>query len=236
VTSAPPRIGVVPADRLAETLGLRAPLSLRPESLAKPFAEWRMEDDDQPILRYLYRERQPRRHLEFGTWTGAGAVYCLSECAATVWTINLPEGEVRTDGTVAYPAEDTGRSDAGFQIGRAYRDRGYGHRVCQVYCDSRDWDASALPGGFFDTCLIDGGHTPEVVISDTRKAIELVAPGGLVLWHDFCPDPDVIRQFSSTAGVVAGLARIWDEIGPRFRRVFWINPSFILLGERGERS
>ena len=181
-----------------------------------------------PYFNFLYQAHQPRRHLEFGTWQGWGTSLCLESCAATVWTINLPDGETRSDGTWAYGERVTDssnaphgivtanfgedelgprtyhRTDAGGYIGRFYREKGLGHRVCQIYCDSRDWDTSNYPADFFDSVLIDGGHQPDVVINDTRKSLQVLRPGGLIMWHDFCPLPEIRSQFESVKGVTAG--------------------------------
>jgi hypothetical protein len=50
--------------------------------------------------------------------------------------------------------------------------------VAQVYTDSREWDTSHYPDGFFDSCLIDGGHTQDIVVSDTMQALRLVRSEG----------------------------------------------------------
>jgi hypothetical protein len=213
-----------------------------------------MEEDDAPILQYLYRVHQPRRHLEFGTWQGWGTVLCLEACEATVWTINLPTGEIRPDGTWAYGQrildatnapcgiivetygqDESGpctyhRTDAEGYIGRFYREKGLNHRVCQILCDSRKWDTSNYPAGFFDSVLIDGGHQPDVVMSDTKKALPLLRSGGLMIWHDFCPLPEIRSQFESVKGVTLGLEPLFPELGIQLERLFWINPSWILVG------
>ena len=167
---------------------------------------------------------------------------------ATVWTINLLEGEL-IEGKPAYSAaiddapDDAvpvqhadGRpvyqTDAGLLIGRRYREAGFGHRVCQIYCDSRAWDTSAYPHDFFDSVLIDGGHTADVVLSDTRKAFEVTRPGALIMWHDFCPDPTVLAAFTSVVGVVTALTGNWEEIAASLQDVFWVQPSFLLIGVR----
>lgn len=225
-----------------------------PPETETPFERWRMEDDDAPLLTYLYRHFAPRRHLEFGTWQGYGACLCLHACAATVWTLNLPEGETKVDGTWAYghrvkdgtPApsgaivENYGndeqgpriyhRTDAGGYIGHMYREQDLGHRVCQVYCDSQRWDTSAYRPGFFDSALIDGGHTPEVVVSDTRKTLEVLRPGGLMMWHDFCPVPDIRSRFDSVRGVTAGIEALLPELQQQLSLLCWVQPSWILIG------
>jgi len=78
-------------------------------------------------------------------------------------------------------------------IGRLYLERELGHRVCQIYCDSRQWDTSAYPPEFFDTVLIDGGHQREIVISDTRKALPLLRSGGS------CSGTTSARRFSASS-------------------------------------
>lgn len=236
---------------LGDFLGTGAP---PPPSSSRALNQWRMEDDDAPILRYLYSSHRPLRHLEFGTWMGFGACLCLESCAATVWTLNLPNGETRPDGTWAYgqrvspstpvPAggvivnfgvDEEGprnwlRTDAGGSIGHLYRDKGLGHRVAQVYCDSREWDVSAYPNDFFDSVLIDGGHIPEVVASDTEKALKVLRPGGMILWHDFCPREGIAENFDSVKGVTEGVARVLPLLTATLTRMAWINPSWLLVG------
>ena len=241
-------LDVVSVAELHRRLALSSALEYPTESMQKSFAEWQMEVDDAPILRYIYRHMRPARHLEFGTWEGTGACYCLEECDARVWTINLPDGE-RIDGSPVYystpgevpegavPAETRDnvpiyQTDAGPFIGHRYRQAGYTHRVTQIYCDSREWDISEFSPGFFDSSLIDGGHSEDVVLSDTRKALALVRRGGIILWHVFCPDPSVFRVMPSVVGVVGGLTGHWGEFADQLSDAFWVQPSFLLVAIR----
>lgn len=236
---------------LARRLGLPGAL---PAASEKPLARWQMETDDAPIFRYLYRAFAPRRHLEFGTWQGFGTCLCLESCAATVWTLNLPDGESKSDGSWAYGERVTDessapsgavrlnfghdsdgprtyhRTDAGGYIGRFYREKGLGHRVCQIYCDSLLWDTSAYPSGFFDSVLVDGGHQHDVVVSDTRKALSLLRSGGLMMWHDYCPVDEVLTASPVTRDVVGAVGSLLPELQAQFSSLLWINPSYILIG------
>lgn len=228
--------------------------SVPPPASEKRLTEWRMEDDDAPILRYIYSTFRPRRHLEFGTWKGFGACLCLDSCDAEVWTINVAEGETRPDGSWAYGErlacgqsvspddvvvtfgkDELGpqtwlRTDAGGAIGHLYRERGLGHRVHQIYCDSREFDITPYADNFFDSILVDGGHTPEIVASDTQKALQVLRPGGLILWHDFCPRPEIADTFESVIGVTAGIAEMLSLIQEQTTTLAWIRPSWILIG------
>jgi len=256
------KVPQVPVRDLHQRLSLGPPVVYPQRSLDKPLTAWRMEDDDAPILRHIYRHFRPRRHLEFGTWQGTGVVYVLEECDATVWTINLLRGELTTEGEWAYGSNwsaeqaaneqwfgrvgswvngiEHGQGNIGCQtdalgfIGRFYLEANFGHRVCQIYADSREWDISNYPAGFFDTCLIDGGHQPDIVASDTRKALALVRSGGLVMWHDFCPVAEVMATCPVPRGVVGAIQHDWEWLRRETSDLFWINPSHILIGVRGD--
>lgn len=221
-----------------------------PAASAKPLHEWKMEEDDAPILAWLYGRLRPRRHLEFGTWEGFGACLCLDHCNATVWSLNLWEGEAAENGDWRYytsrppggvapagantritPKGNTAvQTDGGVAIGRLVRERGHGHRFCQVYCNSLHWDASNYPPDFFDTAFIDGGHAQDVVRGDTRKALSVLRPGGVVMWHDYCPDPAVVERCESVRGVLAAIERDGPMLRDELSDLFWVRPSWLLVG------
>ena len=246
--------GEIPITGIGE-LGTKLGSDLIPPAPStNQLSNWEMVRDDGPILRYLFEVHQPRRHLEFGTWRGWGTCLCLETTAATVWTINFPDGESKADGSWAYgervlidaaspvgPVElrfghdEAGpiiyhRTDAGNYIGWLYRKKEMGHRVCQIYCDSRKWDNSAYPANFFDSVLVDGGHQTDVVISDTRKALSVLRSGGMIIWHDFCPIKEICEQNPIVHEVTNILEALLPEISSLFSQLSWINPSMILFG------
>jgi predicted O-methyltransferase YrrM len=216
--------------------------------------QWHMQTHDAPIFKYIYKNFSPKRHLEFGTWQGEGTIMCLESCDATVWTVNLYEGETRSNGEWAYGEEFSQvhnqandkntqvisinknkskiyhRTDAFGFIGRYYLEKSLGHRVCQIYSDSTVWDTSNYPHGFFDTILIDGGHTYDVVVSDTMKSIPLVRSGGIVMWHDYCPDSTVLSHCSAPRGVCSAILDMYPTLKESFSELFWVYPSWILVG------
>lgn len=243
-------IETVSVDDLPAALGCKEPIVFADEWRALSLRDWVMAADD-VILRYVFRNVRPNRHLEFGTWLGEGVLRCLEECDATVWTINVLRGESREDGEWTYAAAadesalpmpwaetlvtDKGvwvRTDAYGMIGRKYLDAGLGGRVCQIYSESREWDTRNYPSGFFDSAFIDGGHSFDVVANDTRRAIELVKPGGLIIWHDFCPIAEVTSACSSTRDVVDFISTNGEELAQSFDRLFWVQPSWLLFGIR----
>ena len=214
-----------------------------------------MARDDGPILAQIIRYLHPLRHLEFGTWQGYGAKLVLENSQATVWSINLLGGERHADGRYAYSeslceptrtsnlfrkiiGKNTGKrgllpTDAGEQIGSLVHGAGLGNRLNQIYCDSTQWETSAYPDGFFDSILIDGGHQSAVVASDTLKSIRLVRQGGVILWHDFCLDEQVRQKFKHVETVIQGVESVAEEIHRHGIRLYWINPSWLLCGIKG---
>lgn len=219
-------IEIVESHDLPLVLGLPEPTEPS-RGADKSLADWKMETDDAPLLKDLWRARAPRRHLEFGTWEGFGATLVASHSPAEIWTLNLPDGELAADGIPLYAD-----GDAGHKIGWKYRDAGYSQRIHQVLCDSRTFDTRPFEPAFFDTVLIDGGHTPDVVENDTEKALRVLRPGGLMVWHDFCPDPDALARNVAPLGVVHAVASRLDSWRPLFGRLYWIRKSWILVGER----
>ena len=226
-------VEVVTSESLGTALGLDCTLSPAHGDLMRDPLTWKMDPDDARILAALYQAIDPVRHLEFGTWEGFGVVLCLEAAPrASVTTINLPDGEADAAGHPLYPSTGGGSpSDSGNRIGRLYREAGHADRVAQLFVDSTQW--APPPGtGTFDTVLIDGGHTADVVAVDTETAVKLVRPGGLVMWHDFCPVPRMMGSGLAARGVVEGVGEALAQWGEMFSRLVWVRPSMLLIGRR----
>jgi predicted O-methyltransferase YrrM len=244
-------VRAVAIDDLDRALDFAEPSRAIATDRRKSLRAWTMETDDAPILAYLYRNHQPKRHLEFGTWEGFGATLCAAHSDAEIWTLNLPDGERTADGMPVYSRAREGidelpegavpiagdrqdggsfQTDAGAFVGWRYRKAGFAHRVHQILVDTRIWDTSAFAAGFFDSVLIDGGHQMDVVTSDTDKALPLLRSGGLMLWHDFGPADGPMADAAATRGVVAAIHQNWRRWSTQFATLFWIRPSYLLLG------
>lgn len=227
-------IDIVPVESLGKALGFDRPF--QPTRLYRhDLADFNTERDETAIFEYLYRHFRPRRHLEIGTWEGHGATTVARSCEAEIWTINLPHGERDQSGKPLYWTGVNGeggalQSDSAERIGWRYRAAGYGDRVHQVYGDSLELDFSQWSAGFFDTIFIDGGHTKPVVTNDTEKTFPLLRSGGLMIWHDFCPEQRALALNESPRGVVAAVAENLGRWRPWFVRMFWIRPSWIMVG------
>lgn len=74
--------------------------------------------------------------------------------------------------------------------------------VNQIYCDSTIYDFSQVP---FQGAFIDGGHTFDIVISDTRNVLRHILRPGFILWHDYNAGSEVghaINEFASEINIL----------------------------------
>ncbi len=74
-------------------------------------------------------------------------------------------------------------------------------KVEQVFADSLTFEMPAESK--HDFILVDACHQFNFVQKDTENALRGIAPGGVIVWHDFYPDvscwPDVFRSVSAFA-------------------------------------
>jgi predicted O-methyltransferase YrrM len=151
--------------------------------------------EDAPLADLLFllnlaRGRHARRILEIGTYR-ARTTYALH--------LNCPDALI-----VSYDIQ---------VLDSEFRRRLAGQANVQLRHASFSADADALrrePP--FDFIFVDGSHRFEHVLEDSRLALERVAPGGIVVWHDYrhndfrTPDlrvPEALAVIRQTAPVHA---------------------------------
>jgi predicted O-methyltransferase YrrM len=57
-------------------------------------------------------------------------------------------------------------------------------KITQVFCDSKHFNESSYAGKM-DLIFVDGSHAFSYVMSDSEKAFKMVAPNGIIIWHDY---------------------------------------------------
>jgi len=65
-----------------------------------------------------------------------------------------------------------------------YSDTTAEKKITQLFADSKGFDETPYEGKM-DLIFIDGSHAYSYVISDSEKALKMIAPNGLILWHDY---------------------------------------------------
>ena len=142
---------------------------------------------------------QPKTILEIGTYLGVGTL-CMALNSAPdcqIWTLDLPDEMNRID----LHLEDSDRSlvqRSRNRVGLAYREHPVSCRITELRSDSRRVNFKDHIHTTIDLVLIDGGHTLELVKSDTEKAMQLIGPRSVVVWDDYWwMYPDVVRYLDS---------------------------------------
>jgi hypothetical protein len=125
--------------------------------------------------------------FEFGTCTGKTAwLLAANAPQATITTLTLrPEdlGSYKTSRGDDKKAERGALVESRFST-FYYQGTDAEKRITQLFGDSKELDEQPLAGKF-DLVFVDGSHARSYVESDSKKALAMVKPGGLVLWHDY---------------------------------------------------
>jgi hypothetical protein len=152
--------------------------------------------------------RQARRIFEFGTCTGK-TTYLLAANAppdALVTTLTLkPEHQAayRAAAGDDPSARGSAIAESGF-MSFFYENCPEAAKIEQLLGDSKTFDEIPYLGTC-DLVFVDGSHARSYVESDSRKALRMVRPGGIVFWHDYSGP-------RRTPGVFAALNALAREI------------------------
>lgn len=147
--------------------------------------------------------RDARVMFEFGTCTGKTAyLWARNQPAGgTVTTLTLPpeqaaqvRGAAGDDPVAVAYAREESRFSRFLYSGTAAEER-----IVQLLGDSKEFDERPYAGRC-DVVFVDGSHAYSYVVSDSAKALTMVRPGGLVLWHDYSPEcPGVFQALNELA-------------------------------------
>jgi len=132
--------------------------------------------------------KKAKRIFEFGTCTGKTA-YLMALNAppdAQVVTLTLPPDQV--DDYTAAPEDSTqaaadAKNESIFNK-FVYTNTAIQDKIQQLYADSKQLDEKPYQKAM-DLIFVDGSHAYSYVMSDSYKALSMVRPGGIVLWHDY---------------------------------------------------
>lgn len=166
----------------------------------------------------IVRHRQPRVVLEIGTFDGNTTLQMAqnSPQGARIHTLDLPPGSAaaaKLDPHDRPYIDDTAKAE------RRYERSPYADKVVQHLGDSATFDFGSLPRP--EVAFIDGSHSYDYVKNDTEKVLRILAPGGIILWHDYRPAwPGVIRYLDERSRDL-DLARI-DGTSLVYGRVYGV--------------
>lgn len=135
---------------------------------------------DLHLLMTLANRDDCTSYLEIGTWRGE-SVYNVSKVVGECVTVNLSAKEMKEMGWNPKYAEQHGilsKKNPAIQ---------------HLEANTKDFDFSLLQKKY-DLIFIDGDHSYEMVLNDTRKVFkDLVHENTIVVWHDYAYNPQKVR-------------------------------------------
>lgn len=147
----------------------------------------------------IARYRKASKALEIGTYDGNTALLLAANLAAEgdVVTVDLPpDFHMENRNSLTYSDVELNLTQRE-QLGRQFQGHRLSTKIRQVYGDSAKLDWNTF-GGPFDLVFIDGCHSEAYVQSDSRNAIKQLAPGGVIVWHDY--------------GMIADVSNVVDQV------------------------
>ncbi len=149
-----------------------------------------MPPQDLYALLRVVRWIDPKRIFEIGTFNGDSTAHLVLNSDAEIYTLDLPResaGDLHR-----YSPRDAALLQPRAEIGKAYRQFDPNGRIRQLFGDSRTFGYRPYCRSM-DLVIVDACHLFDYVMSDSRKAFEMLAEGGAILWHDFGNSLDVTR-------------------------------------------
>src|SRR3984957_4770475 len=138
---------------------------------------------------------KPQSIFECGTFDGRTTINMALNAPtdARVYTLDLPASQI--DSTKYKLASVEGYSDITYikksESGVRYKGKEGAEKIVQLYGDSGVFDYSPFQKKM-DMIFVDGSHAWDYTKNDTEAALSMIAPGGIILWHDYASVwPDV---------------------------------------------
>lgn len=136
-----------------------------------------------------------RRLFEFGTCTGRTAYTWARnsppDAKITTLTLSPEQRQAYQESARDRPTDTQIALRESCFLSFYYSGTEVEPKIEQLFGDSKELDETPYLGQI-DVVFVDGSHAYSYVASDTAKALRMVRPGGLVLWHDYV-DPWHVR-------------------------------------------
>jgi predicted O-methyltransferase YrrM len=141
------------------------------------------------IFSALVKALNPRQVMEIGTYNGFTTLHLLMNTSpdTVVYTLDLPNDYVATSPGTMKNYDDLqvaqlSRESLHNRIYKNYPEAD--KRIVELFGDSSQFDFKSFEGKI-DLVFIDGNHSLPFVESDTRNALKMLSPQGMIIWHDY---------------------------------------------------
>jgi len=123
--------------------------------------------------------------VEIGTFDGRTTMNLAVNAQVPVVTLDLPSDHIALHELAAGERQYVDKPRPGERIrAAAWPWSACARRITQLHGDSATFDWSEHDGKA-GLVFVDGSHAYEYVRKDSETALRLVAPGGMVMWHDY---------------------------------------------------
>jgi hypothetical protein len=123
--------------------------------------------------------------IEIGTFDGRTTMNLAVNTRVPVITLDLPSDHIALHELAAGERQYVDKPRPGERIrSAAWPWAADARRITQLHGDSATFDWSEHDGKA-GLVFVDGSHAYEYVRKDSETALQLVAPGGMVMWHDY---------------------------------------------------
>lgn len=169
------------------------------------------------ILAAAAARLRARTVFEIGTFDGRTAVNLAANAddSAVVYTLDLPP---HGSAMALHAAVDDRKYMQPSLSGARVHQSELAPRVRQLFGDSATFDFTPYAGSI-DLCFIDGAHSREYVLNDSRRALEMTHTGSMILWHDYG---------GAWPGVTQALNELRHE-GAAFAKLRWVDGTTLAV-------
>jgi predicted O-methyltransferase YrrM len=136
------------------------------------------------IICKMVKAINPALSFEIGTFDGRTTlnIAANSEESAKVLTLDLPRADMSS--AVLHLDESDVRHIDKDESGSVFAGSQLKSRITQLFGDSAKFDFSKYRRQV-GLVFIDGSHSYEYVLSDSRNAVEMLSKQGVIFWHDY---------------------------------------------------
>jgi len=133
------------------------------------------------VLCSLIRWKNPKTAIEIGTYKGFTTLHFSRNTSETcrIFTVDLPPeaaGKRASQSSDPHMIKESAISERAF---------GNESKITQILQDSTSIDWAKIVNQPVDFAFVDGSHLYEHVRKDTEAVLKVLAPGGILVWHDY---------------------------------------------------
>jgi predicted O-methyltransferase YrrM len=178
---------IFPSVEFTEIFPATEPLTLRFERHS--YSGGNVSFSELGLLAAIVKSTKARTIFEFGTYNGNTTFQLALNTPedTLIYTIDLPPANRST--RLSLDSGERLLVDS-VRVGERFLGTNAERKIRQIFIDSAMYDYSPLRGKI-DLIFIDGSHSYEYIQNDTQRALEMCAPHGLILWHDYLMWNDV---------------------------------------------